>query len=209
MKIYSAILTAILAMGSLSLYGQASNNSTETGIATGAIDALEALSSNSVIATNRPSAGDQSATGLSVGDQAGYQAQTNASIAATNTPSAADQSAQGVSVMPSLDTNLLAIPQGLNAGTNLLTNLPVITPPNLPAAAPITNPITPESMPAPLPTSATGPVTMPTAGTNGFGLIDKVNNIPLTAEALAKAGNAVIPGVLAKIARKLTIDECV
>lgn len=209
MKIYSAILTAILAMGSLSLYGQASNNSTETGIATGAIDALEALSSNSVIATNRPSAGDQSATGLSVGDQADYQAQTNASIAATNTPSAADQSAQGVSVMPSLDTNLLAIPQGLNAGTNLLTNLPVITQPNLPAAAPITNPITPESLPAPLPTTATGPVTMPTAGTNGFGLIDKVNNIPLTAEALAKAGNAVIPGVIAKNARKLTIDDCV
>jgi len=205
MKIHSAILTAILAMGSLSLYGQSSNNSTEAGVATGAIDALEAL----VIATNRPSAGDQSATGLSVGDQAGYQAQTNASIAATNTPSAADQSAQGVSVMPSLDTNLLAIPQGLNAGTNLLTNLPVITPPNLPAAAPITNPITPESLPAPLPTTATGPVTMPTAGTNGFGLIDKVNNIPLTAEALAKAGNAVIPGVIAKNARKLTIDDAV
>ena len=209
MKIYSAILTAILAMGSLCLYGQASNNSTETGIATGAIDALEALSSNSVTATNRPSAGDQSATGLSVGDQAGYQAQTNASIGATNTPLASDQSVQGVSVMPSLDTNLLAIPQGLNAGTNLLTNLPVITPPNLPAAAPITNPITPESLPAPLPTTATGPVTMPTAGTNGFGLIDKVNNIPLTAEALAKAGNAVIPGVIAKNARKLTIDDAV
>jgi outer membrane protein TolC len=209
MKIHSAILTAILAMGSLSLYGQSSNNSTEAGIATGAIDALEALSSNSVIATNRPSAEDQSATGLSVGDQTGYQAQTNAPITTTNTPSAADQSAQGVSVMPSLDTNLLAIPQGLNAGTNLLTNLPVITQPNLPAVAPITNPITPESLPAPLPTTATGPITMPTAGTNGFGLIDKVNNIPLTAEALAKAGNAVIPGVIAKNARKLTIDDCV
>jgi len=50
---------------------------------------------------------------------------------------------------------------------------------------------------------------MPTAGTNGFGLKDKVGDIPLTAEALAKAGQAVIPGVIAKNARKLTIDDAV
>ena len=36
-----------------------------------------------------------------------------------------------------------------------------------------------------------------------------MKDIPLTAEALAKAGNAVIPGVIAKNARKLTIDDAV
>jgi len=50
---------------------------------------------------------------------------------------------------------------------------------------------------------------MPTAGTNGFGLKDKVGDIPLTAEALAKAGQAVIPGVIAKNARKLNINDAV
>jgi len=50
---------------------------------------------------------------------------------------------------------------------------------------------------------------MPTVSTNAFGLKNSVKDIPLTADALAKAGNAVIPGVIAKNARKLTIDDCV
>ena len=50
---------------------------------------------------------------------------------------------------------------------------------------------------------------MPTTGTNSFGLVNNVTNIPLTAEALAKAGQGVIPGVIAKNARKLSIDDCV
>jgi len=50
---------------------------------------------------------------------------------------------------------------------------------------------------------------MPTVSTNAFGLKNSVQDIPLTADALAKAGNAVIPGVIAKNARKLTIDDCV
>ena len=111
--------------------------------------------------------------------------------------------------MPSLASNPPAMPESLNAGTNTLPNLPTITAPNLPQAPLITNPITPSSLMPPLPTSMGGPITMPTAGTNAFGLKNSVKDIPLTADALAKAGNAVIPGVIAKNARKLTIDDCV
>ena len=156
-----------------------------------------------------PASNDFSATGLSVGAATATQALTNAPMGATNQPVSADQSVGGVSVAPSLTSNPPAAPQGLDVGTNAFTNLPSLPPPALPSAAPITNAITPGSLPLPLPTTATGPLSMPTAGTNGFGLKDKVGNIPLTAEALAKAGQAVIPGVIAKNARKLTIDEAV
>ena len=186
-----------------------SNNNTESGIATGAIDALQALSTNPIVATNKPSAADQSLLGLSVGAQVNAQASTNATVLASNTPSTNDQSVTGASVMPSLASNPPATPESLNAGTNTLPNLPTISEPNLPQAPMITNPITPSSLMPPLPTSAGGPITMPTAGTNAFGLKNSVKDIPLTAEALAKAGNAVIPGVIAKNARKLTIDDCV
>ncbi len=186
-----------------------SNNDTESGIATGAIDALQALSTNPIVATNKPSAADQSLLGLSVGAQVNVQATTNSPVLATNAPSTNDQSVMGASVMPSLASNPPATPESLNAGTNTLPNLPTITAPNLPQAPMITNPITPSSLMAPLPTSTGGPITMPTAGTNAFGLKNSVKDIPLTAEALAKAGNAVIPGVIAKNARKLTIDDCV
>jgi outer membrane protein TolC len=186
-----------------------SNNDTESGIATGAIDALQALSTNPIVATNKPSAADQSLLGLSVGAQVNVQAITNSPVLATNAPSTNDQSVMGASVMPSLASNPPATPESLNAGTNTLPNLPTITTPNLPQAPMITNPITPSSLMAPLPTSTSGPITMPTAGTNAFGLKNSVKDIPLTAEALAKAGNAVIPGVIAKNARKLTIDDCV
>ena len=186
-----------------------SNNDTESGIATGAIDALQALSTNPIVATNKPSAADQSLLGLSVGAQVNVQATTNSPVLATNSPSTNDQSVMGASVMPFLASNPPATPESLNAGTNTLPNLPTITAPNLPQAPMITNPITPSSLMAPLPTSTGGPITMPTAGTNAFGLKNSVKDIPLTAEALAKAGNAVIPGVIAKNARKLTIDDCV
>jgi outer membrane protein TolC len=186
-----------------------SNNNTESGIATGAIDALQALSTNPIVATNKPSAADQSLLGLSVGAQVNAQASTNATVLASNTHSTNDQSVTGASVMPSLASNPPATPESLNAGTNTLPNLPTISEPNLPQAPMITNPITPSSLMPPLPTSAGGPITMPTAGTNAFGLKNSVKDIPLTAEALAKAGNAVIPGVIAKNARKLTIDDCV
>ena len=186
-----------------------SNNDTESGIATGAIDALQALSTNPIVATNKPSAADQSLLGLSVGAQVNVQAATNAPVLASNGPSTNDQSVIGASVMPSLASNPPTTPESLNAGTNTLPNLPTITAPNLPQAPLITNPITPSSLMAPLPTSTGGPITMPTAGTNAFGLKNSVKDIPLTAEALAKAGNAVIPGVIAKNARKLTIDDCV
>ena len=186
-----------------------SNNDTESGIATGAIDALQALSTNPIVATNKPSAADQSLLGLSVGAQVNALAATNAPVLASNAPSTNDQSVIGASVMPSLASNPPTTPETLNAGTNTLPNLPTITAPNLPQAPLITNPITPSSLMAPLPTSTGGPITMPTAGTNAFGLKNSVKDIPLTAEALAKAGNAVIPGVIAKNARKLTIDDCV
>lgn len=185
------------------------NNYSESGIANGAVDALQSLGSNSIIATNLPSANDQSAQGLSVGSQAAFGAGGNMPVGATNLPSSTDQSPLGSSALPSLATNPPLPPQVLNAGTNVLTNLPSISQPDLPTAPLITNPITPGSLPAPLPTTATGPITMPTAGTNGFGLVNKVTDIPLTAEALAKAGNKVIPGVIAKNAKKLTIDDAV
>ena len=150
---------------------------------------------------------DESQSGLSV--SAAAQTNTNGSILATNQPTTLDQSPSGLSVVPSLASNPPSAPQGLNAGTNAFTNLPSITAPALPTAAPITNAITPGSLPAPLPTSTGGPISMPTTGTNGFGLKDKVGDIPLTAEALAKAGQGVIPGVIAKNARKLTINDAV
>ena len=157
----------------------------------------------------QPSANDQSPTGLSAGASAAAALQTNGSVLATNAPTSADQSVSGASVLPSLASNPPAPPQGLNAGTNALSNLPALTPPALPKAAPITNAITPGSLAAPLPTTASGPIALPTAGTNGFGLQNKVGNIPLTAEALAKAGEGVIPGVIAKNARKLTLNDAV
>jgi len=213
MKILStfcALLCATLTLAPHLLAGQSSsNNNSESGIAAGAIDALQSLTSNSIIATNQPSSTDASLSGISVGSQVNVQAVTNNPVYSTNTPSAADQSVIGSSVLPSLASNPPASPQGLNAGTNTLPNLPSITPLNLPTAPLITNPITPGSLPAPLPTTAGGPITMPTTGTNAFGLRNSVTNIPLTAEALAKAGNRVIPGVIAKNARRLTIDDCV
>jgi outer membrane protein TolC len=210
MKIFTSLLATSLLLAVTHLSKAASsNNDTESGIATGAIDALQALSTNPIVATNKPSAADQSLLGLSVGAQVNAQAVTNAPVLASNAPSTNDQSITGASVMPSLASNPPATPESLNAGTNTLPNLPTITAPNLPQAPLITNPITPSSLMAPLPTSTGGPITMPTAGTNAFGLKNSVKDIPLTAEALAKAGNAVIPGVIAKNARKLTIDDCV
>ena len=161
-----------------------------------------------LLSAQQPSSNDASAMGVSVGAQAGLQALTNTPVAATNQPTAADQSSTGASVLPSLATNPPAPPQGL-VDTNAPTNLPVITQPNLPQAPLITNPITPSSLMGPLPTANGGPIKMPTAGTNAFGLKNSVKDIPLTADALAKAGNQVIPGVIAKNARKLTIDDCV
>jgi outer membrane protein len=158
----------------------------------------------------QPASNDASLSGVSVGGQSGLQSQTFLSVEATNLPSGSDQSVQGTSVAPSLATNPPASPSGLNAGTNALTNLPAVPDTSgLPQAPMITNPVTPGSLSAPLPTTATGPITMPTAGTNAFGLKISVKDIPLTAEALAKAGNKVIPGVIAPNARKLTIDDCV
>lgn len=185
---------------------------TEAGIANGAIKALQELTSTNaspVLATNRPDAADQSPQGLSVGASAADLSFTNLPVEATNQPAPGDQSVAGASVLPGLATNPPAPPQVLNAGTNGFTNIPVIDPARLPTAPMITNPVTPDSLPAPLPTTATGPVTMPVVKTNAFGLKDSVKDIPLTAEALAKAGNRVIPGVIAKNARKLTIDEAV
>jgi outer membrane protein TolC len=156
----------------------------------------------------QPASNDASVQGISVGTQADLLAQSNTPIASTNQPMVPDQSAPGVSVAPSLATNPPTPPQGLIA-TNEPTNLPLITQPNLPQAPLITNAITPGSLLAPLPTATGGPIKMPTTGTNAFGLQNSVLNIPLTAEALAKAGNQVIPGVIAKNARKLSIDDCV
>ena len=210
MKTFSALLAAamLLALGDQQ-QAASSNNDTEAGIATGAIDALQSLSTNPIVATNKPSAADQSLLGASVGTQVNAQIDTNLPVYTTNTPTSNDQSVTGLSVMPALTSNLPVTPQGLNAGTNTLPNLPTITAPNLPTAPMITNPITPGSLMSPLPTSTGGPITMPTVSTNAFGLKNSVKDIPLTADALAKAGNAVIPGVIAKNARKLTIDDCV
>jgi outer membrane protein TolC len=210
MKTFSALLAAamLLALGDQQ-QAASSNNDTEAGIATGAIDALQSLSTNPIVATNKPSAADQSLLGASVGTQVNAQIDTNLPVYTTNTPTSNDQSVTGLSVMPALTSNLPVTPQGLNAGTNTLPNLPTITAPNLPTAPMITNPITLGSLMSPLPTSTGGPITMPTVSTNAFGLKNSVKDIPLTADALAKAGNAVIPGVIAKNARKLTIDDCV
>jgi len=210
MKTFSALLAAsmLLALAD-QLQAASSNNDTEAGIANGAIDALQSLSTNPIVATNKPSAADQSLLGASVGAQVNAQIDTNLPVYTTNTPTSNDQSVTGLSVMPALTSNLPVTPQGLNAGTNTLPNLPTITAPNLPTAPMITNPITPGSLMSPLPTSTGGPITMPTVSTNAFGLKNSVKDIPLTADALAKAGNAVIPGVIAKNARKLTIDDCV
>jgi outer membrane protein TolC len=161
-----------------------------------------------ILSAQQPASNDSSAVGVSVSAQAGLEPLSNIPVAATNLPAPTDQSATGVSVLPDLATNPPATPQGL-IDTNAPTNLPVITQPNLPQAPLITNPITPSSLMAPLPTATGGPIKMPTAGTNAFGLKNNVNDIPLTADALAKAGNRVIPGVIAKNARKLTIDDCV
>ena len=188
------------------------SSDTEAGIANDAVKALQeitATNSSPIIATNQPDAADQSPQGISVGAAAEGQSGTNLPVVVTNQPSASDQSLTGSSVLPSLSTNPPAAPQVLDAGTNAFTNLPVVDPANLPTAPMITNPVTPGSLPAPLPTTATGPVSMPVAKTNDFGLKDSVKDIPLTAEALAKAGNRVIPGVIAKNARKLSIDDAV
>jgi len=210
MKTFSALSAAAMLLALADQQQAASsNNDTEAGIANGAIDALQSLSTNPIVATNKPSAADQSLLGASVGAQVNAQIDTNLPVYTTNTPTSNDQSVTGLSVMPALTSNLPVTPQGLNAGTNTLPNLPTITAPNLPTAPMITNPITPVSLMSPLPTATGGPITMPTVSTNAFGLKNSVKDIPLTADALAKAGNAVIPGVIAKNARKLTIDDCV
>jgi outer membrane protein TolC len=163
---------------------------------------------------SQPAPTDQSQQGLSAGAEAVNAAQSNTTVVATNLPTTVDQSVTGVSVAPSLVSNPPAPPQGLNAATNAFTNLstspnPALLNSSLPIAPPITNAITPSMLPGALPTTATGPISMPTAGTNNFGLKNNVGDIPLTADALAKAGQAVIPGVIAKNARKMTIDDAV
>jgi outer membrane protein TolC len=161
----------------------------------------------------QPASNDSSIQGVSVGVQATAETATNLPVVTTNLPVVTDQSVSGASVAPSLATNPPAPPQGLNAGTNAFTNLPSIPTPDLPQAPLITNPITPGSLPAPLPDTTTGPIPMPTPTTNNFGLIDKImsqiKDVPLTAEALAKAGNKVVPGIIAKDAKRMTIDEAV
>jgi len=210
MKHFTPLLLLLLGGSFVHAADQKANPYTSSGIVTGAEQALESLSSNSITATNQPDASDQSPQGLSVGSQLDTQVATNATAIGTNAPSDNDQSVSGVSVSPGLSSNPPGQPQGLDAGTNSFSNLPAV--PNtsgLPQAPLISNPITPGSLPAPLPTTASGPVSMPTASTNGFGLKISVKDIPLTAEALAQAGNKVIPGVIAPNARKLTIDDCV
>jgi outer membrane protein TolC len=104
--------------------------------------------------------------------------------------------------MPEISTNPPQVPAGLDAGTNAFPNLPTIT-----------NPITPGSLPSPLPDTTTGPVPMPTPTATNFGLIDQtmklIHDVPLSAEALAKAGNNVVPNVIAKDAKRMNIDEVV
>lgn len=161
----------------------------------------------------QPASNDSSIQGISVGAQAAAEAATNLPVVTTNLPAATDQSVSGASVAPSLTTNPPAPPQGLDAGTNAFTNVTPIPTPDLPQAPLITNPITPESLPSPLPDTTMGPIPMPTPTTNNFGLIDKImsqiKDVPLTAEALAKAGNKIVPGIIAKDARRMTIDEAV
>jgi len=187
---------------------------TEEGISAGTNDALQSLSNNAIVATNQPSAEDHSIQGLSVGSQVNSQAITNAPTVGTNVPAENDQSVSGLSVAPSLATNPPAAPSGLNAGTNSLTNLPSTpSPAGLPEAPMITNPITPSSLPAALPDTTTGPLPMATPTATNFGLIDQtmklIHDVPLSAEALAKAGNKIVPNVVAKNAKKMNIDEVV
>ena len=161
----------------------------------------------------QPDANDASQQGISVGTGASLEAASNNPVITTNTPSSDDLSATGVSVTPALSSNPPTPPEGLNAGTNSFTNLPSLPAPDLPTAPLITNPITPESLPAPLPETTTGPIPLPTPTTNNFGLIDKVmkllKDVPLTAEALAKAGNKIVPGIIAKDAKRMNVDEVV
>jgi outer membrane protein TolC len=161
----------------------------------------------------QPDANDASQQGISVGTGASLEAASNNPVITTNTPSSDDLSATGVSVTPALSSNPPTPPEGLNAGTNSFTNLPSLPAPDLPTAPLITNPITPESLPAPLPETTTGPIPLPTPTTNNFGLIDKVmkllKDVPLTAEALAKAGNKIVPSIIAKDAKRMNVDEVV
>lgn len=165
------------------------------------------------LVAQQPAANDASIQGISVGAQTPVQATTNLPIGVTNLPSSSDLSPTGASVLPELATNPPTTPEGLNAGTNSFTNLPSLPAPDLPTAPLITNPITPESLPAPLPETTTGPIPLPTPTTNQFGLIDKimklVKDVPLTAEALAKAGNKIVPGIIAKDAKRMNVDEVV
>ena len=165
------------------------------------------------LVAQQPAANDASIQGISVGAQTPVQTATNLPIGVTNLPSSSDLSPTGASVLPELATNPPTTPDGLNAGTNSFTNLPSLPVPDLPTAPLITNPITPESLPAPLPETTTGPIPLPTPTTNQFGLIDKimklVKDVPLTAEALAKAGNKIVPGVIAKDAKRMNVDEVV
>ncbi len=197
----SSLLFVVIPAVVFAQQGQGGNHS-DAAIANSAVKALQSLSSNGIVATNQPTAADSSQSGISVINQGSLS--TNS----TNTPVPSDQSTSGSSVSPMLATNPPVTPQGL-----VVTNLPItqtnLSIPDLPKAPLITNAITPSSLPSALPTTASGPVPMPTAGTNNFGLINNVQNIPLTAEALAKAGNQVIPGVIAKNARKLTINDAV
>ncbi|MFZ0435773.1 MAG: TolC family protein [Chthoniobacterales bacterium] len=168
---------------------------------------------SSALVAQQPAANDASIQGISVGSQAPVEAGTNIPIGATNLPSSSDLSPTGASVLPELATNPPLTPEGLNAGTNSFTNLPSLPAPDLPTSPLITNPITPESLPAPLPETTTGPIPLPTPTTNNFGLIDKimklVKDVPLTAEALAKAGNKIVPGIIAKDAKRMNVDEVV
>ena len=162
----------------------------------------------------QPAANDASISGISVDSQTTNQSLTNLPVEATNLPSPADLSPTAASVAPTLATNPPAPPTGLNAGTNTFTNLPLV-PENtgLPQAPMITNPVTPESLPAPLPDTTTGPVPMATPTATNFGLIDQtmklIHDVPLSAEALAKAGNKVVPNIIAKDAKRMNIDEVV
>lgn len=162
----------------------------------------------------QPAANDASISGISVDSQTTNQFLTNLPVEATNLPSPADLSPTAASVAPTLATNPPAPPTGLNAGTNTFTNLPLV-PENtgLPQAPMITNPVTPESLPAPLPDTTTGPVPMATPTATNFGLIDQtmklIHDVPLSAEALAKAGNKVVPNIIAKDAKRMNIDQVV
>lgn len=162
----------------------------------------------------QPATNDASISGISVDSQTTNQSLTNLPVEATNLPSPADLSPTAASVAPTLATNPPAPPTGLNAGTNSFTNLPLV-PENtgLPQAPMITNPVTPESLPSPLPDTTTGPVPMATPTATNFGLIDQtmklIHDVPLSAEALAKAGNKVVPNIIAKDAKRMNIDQVV